>query len=1346
MTNVQQFLGDFDTRPVVLQVPGGWHVLGLVLGEGPMPLEVVIATAPGRPSLSDVRAVWKARLAGRATGLLLAVLHDGRAALCGPQGDQPPAFADLDVRRVEQLCRAALSEPDRHRALRFLLGALPEVEADTPGLRNQGLFATHELTAGVPVRNDWAGAAPKARIAQSKRGEELLRALGFTIDAMPGPTSILRAGERRAAVAVLLDRGESLEMSSNRFSGLSPVSYALAKADAESVRYVIAVAGPVIRLYSTDTGVGTGRRGRTETYVEIHLDLLAPDQVGYLWLLFSAESLLPGGAVEQILQTSQDYAADLGARLRERIYDDVIPPLAAALLDARRLRSPTAERLAETYQMALTLLFRLLFVAYAEDKELLPYRTNSLYRARSLKQKARDLVAIAQAGEGFDDTSTHWEDVARLFAAVDRGSREWSVPAYNGGLFSTEAEISPVGAALAKIRLDNPTFGPILSKLLVDETPEGVGPVDFRSLGVREFGTIYEGLLESEISLAEVDLTITESGKDKGKYKPASGRSLVVVKAGQPYLHNASGARKSYGSYFTKKFAVEHLLDHALEPALQDHLKRLESLGERKAGAVFFDFRVADIAMGSGHFLVAAVDRIERALSNYLVARPLPDVVGELARLRSAAREELGTLADGIEIEDTQLLRRQVTRRCIFGVDLNPIAVELARVSLWIHSFVPGLPLSFLDRNLIVGNSLVGIATIREAEDELNKVTGALYALSAVDLVGRARVAVERLAKLSDATAAEIREARKAYEEAKKAARAGEALFDVLTAARLDEDLRSKVFQHATHWVDQPERVLDSPEHRSARRLLKAIPPTHMPVAFPEVFLRDRSGFDVIVGNPPWEEATVEEDRFWTRQNPGFHSLRQSEQERTKAKLRKARPDLVLQYEGELQKSELLRLVLTAGPFPGMGTGDPDVYKAFCWRFWHLAADGGRVGVVLPRSALSAKGSEDFRRQLLESGRVSELTTLVNNRGWVFEDVHPQYTIGLVSFQKSVPAADQVLPLRGPFHDTTTYAAGLGRSPSLFVVREVLKWTDTAALPLLPTDASAEVFAQLRKSPRLDATSRGSWQVRPYAELHATNDKKLMKLTEDQPDGYWPVYKGESFDIWEPDRGVYYAWAQPEKMLMALQKKRERSATLGAKSAFAGFSPTWIRNRDTLPCLSPRIAFRDVARATDSRTLRSALVPPKVFITNTAPYLMWSSGTERDQALLLGFFCSLPLDWYVRRFVELHLNFHILNGLPVPRPEGDAPLAARAISLAGRLAAVLPVFRSWARSVGVACGKLPPNEKEDMIHELDAVVAHLYGLSEHHLRHIFQTFHEGWDYEERMAATLKHYEAWRVRR
>lgn len=232
-----------------------------------------------------------------------------------------------------------------------------------------------------------------------------------------------------------------------------------------------------------------------------------------------------------------------------------------------------------------------------------------------------------------------------------------------------------------------------------------------------------------------------------------------------------------------------------------------------------------------------------------------------------------------------------------------------------------------------------------------------------------------------------------------------------------------------------PKAVVGSKTRPLAQKSLKAIPTFHFPVAFPEVFLRQRSGFDVIVGNPPWEEATVEEDRFWTRHYPGFHSLMQSEQESAKKRLRRDGPDLVKVYEEELRKAELLRNVLTSGPFPGMGTGDPDVYKAFCWRFWNLVnREGGRIGVVLPRSAWAARGSHEFRLAVLEEGREEDLTQLLNNRNWVFVDVHPQYTITLTSLNRAARRDDETLPLRGPYASEERYVKEALKEPLRFSV------------------------------------------------------------------------------------------------------------------------------------------------------------------------------------------------------------------------------------------------------------------------------------------------------------------------
>ena len=159
----------------------------------------------------------------------------------------------------------------------------------------------------------------------------------------------------------------------------------------------------------------------------------------------------------------------------------------------------------------MVILFRLLFVAYAEDKDLLPYRTNDHYTVHSLKRTARRLVADRQAGTDHYDEHARslWHDVQEVWRAVNEGNSGWGVPAYNGGLFTDDPEVSKPGAALTALELTDAEFAPALAGLLIDEGPEGEGPVDFRSLSVREFGTIYEGLLESRLAVAQDDLTVT---------------------------------------------------------------------------------------------------------------------------------------------------------------------------------------------------------------------------------------------------------------------------------------------------------------------------------------------------------------------------------------------------------------------------------------------------------------------------------------------------------------------------------------------------------------------------------------------------------------------------------------------------------------------------------------------------------------------------------------------------------------------------------------------------------------------------------------------------------------------
>ena len=1346
------FLADLELRPLPSAYSSdiAFDPVGYTFGEGPNPLEVVVVQADRRPSAVNLRAAWTKRSAGRASPILVVALHADRTnvSICGPvvlpQTKKLSVYHDLEAEKAERICQSALDKPDRHAALTLIQETLPEVSDKILGVLNQGLLATHELEYGVVKRADWRESIHRAKPLRQQRKRTLLHNLGYNIQSRTGNLLALCDDDKPLAIAVLLNQGENVNSRSERFGNRTPVEAALARADNESLPYVIAATDDALRLYPAETGVGVGQRGRTETFVQLLLDLLSDEHIGYLWLLFSAEALKPGGTFTSVLDDSRQYATALGSRLRKRIYEDVIPRLAEYIAEARGMTTPDRQALDLTYQMALTVLFRLLFVAYAEDKGLLPYRTNEDYQSRSLNQKGRKLLDMENRRTPFEAGHFMWREVQDLFDAVDKGHHGWGIPLYNGGLFDSNPDTSPVGAAIHEISLSDQQFGPILNKLLIDDTPDGIpGPVDFRSLSVREFGTIYEGLLQSELSLAQTDLGL---GKD-GLYVPETRETRIVVREDEIYLHNASGKRKATGSYYTKSFAVEHLLDHALEPALTDHLARLKELGNSATSDDFFDFRVADIAMGSGHFLVAAIDRIEKRFSTYLAGNPIPDVTNELARLREHAGEILAKYGESQNFDDTSLLRRQIARRCIYGVDLNPLAVELARLSIWVHTFVPGLPLSLLDYNLVCGNSLVGIATIQEAKDIL-AAGYPLWTFNAMSLLGDAQAQLDKIARLADADASQIKEARAAYEAARESLAPSAALFDILAASRLDTRLQKQLNEgELVNWIAEETRhqLPDSAPHQIAKEALQATPPFHFPIAFPQVFLRERAGFDVILGNPPWEELQPEEDRFWTRYVPGLHSMPQYQQEEVKSRWRTTRPDLLAQFEREFAETATLRNVLITGPYPGMGTGDADLYKGFVWRFWSLISDGfGRMGVVLPRSVFATKGAAEFRKAVFRSGTILDLTFLLNTGGWVFDDAEHRYTIALTTLQKLKPDSTSKLPLRGPYSSRTSFEIGTQTAAVRFLLADVFKWTNSGLLPLLPDSFAAEVFLQIRHAPNLDTDDGKTWRARPYLELMANTDKKYMELVEEPEEGWWPVYAGRSFDIWEPDSGIYYAWAKPQKILERLLSKRQRGSR-NRRSAFHEFCNEWIADDKTYPAFYPRVAFRDIARATDSRTVRTALIPPSVVAQNKAAVFLWPRGNEEDMAYLLGILSSIPLDWYSRRFVEVNMNFHIVNAFPIPRPLRDNPLWQRVVALSGRLAAVDARYADWAAAVGVEYGPLDPALKDDMIFELDAVVAHLYGLNADQLTHIFATFHVGWDYHERLDAVLKHFKNWAKR-
>ena len=588
------------------------------------------------------------------------------------------------------------------------------------------------------------------------------------------------------------------------------------------------------------------------------------------------------------------------------------------------------------------------------------------------------------------------------------------------------------------------------------------GAIDFRDLSIREFGTIYEGLIGSTLSRAITDLS---RGPD-GSYVPARTGDEVAVKEGEPYFHDTTQARKATGTYFTPEFAVRHLLQRGLDPALDDHLERVRAHlmdgDEATAAETFFDFRVADIAMGSGHFLVGAIDHIESKFTAFLAQHSIPAIADELRRLAESARTALGPSASNFPIETAALLRRQIARRCIYGVDLSPIGVDLARVAVWLHTFVPGLPMSSLDHNLVCGNSLTGIDHIQTALEHLDPNCSAdqlsVFSQPIRDALETAKQRLVDAAQAAEASKAEVVRSAEALRMAMRDAEQARLLFDAAVGVRVGE-----LTLPETPSVEEIKARAQDPDIATAMADLQ---PAHFPFLFPEVFLRRNGGFDVVLGNPPWEKVKVEKQQWWGKSLPGIRSMSVGRMNSLIKQLQGERPDLKAAYMDALGAAKKMARYLKA-IFSGLGPGDTDLFQAFAWRFWELLRDSGYVSVVMPRSALSGSALVKWRRTILRGGSFEEVTTLINTGKWVFPDVHGQYAVALLTGRKG-RGHSGIVGMRGPLHSLEEYQGEM-KEPAVEVpTDEFESWSANASFPSLPTLESIDIFRKMFKHPLFD--------------------------------------------------------------------------------------------------------------------------------------------------------------------------------------------------------------------------------------------------------------------------------------
>jgi hypothetical protein len=416
-------------------------------------------------------------------------------------------------------------------------------------------------------------------------------------------------------------------------------------------------------------------------------------------------------------------------------------------------------------------------------------------------------------------------------------------------------------------------------------------------------------------------------------------------------------------------------------------------------------------------------------------------------------------------------------------------------------------------------------------------------------------------------------------------------------------------------------------------------------------------------------------------------------------------PELIERLHAERGRAIELRRYFAA-EYEG-ASGDPDVYKLFCQRYGQLLRKGGELGVVLPRSVFAAKGSASFRAWLFKHARPQRIDFLVNRGSWAF-DMEPRYSVALLVAQRHAAEGDGEFESAGVAASLLEFTEQI-QNPGLQLRKSALgRYLE---VPLLSAQVDADLLARLRKGSPF-AFGTGRWHCFPVAEFHETNDKHLWEgATEGRP-----LWKGESFDQFDPNgSGERRCIASRAALAKALKPRP------GAESLVAGEVKLAAR-RDAVrrTVERARIAFRDVSRATDSRTVRACLVPPEHFLTNKAPYLAFVDDDPRSEAVCLALMNSLPFDWQARRFVEINLNFFVLEGLRLPTLD-DETYAALAEASA-RLSCVDERFAEFASATGVGCGPLADEEREHLRVDIDARVARAYGLTPSELEVVYADF------------------------
>jgi hypothetical protein len=810
--------------------------------------------------------------------------------------------------------------------------------------------------------------------------------------------------------------------------------------------------------------------------------------------------------------------------------------LTAALDRRDRSRATPIDAL---FEQALTVVYRILFLQFAESRGLVPV-WHPTYRRGYTIAALREAITEGR-GRGT------WEALQAIARLANKGATagDLSVVAFNGRLFSPAHSPLVAGASIP-----DGTAMQVIDALTSREEPRrGRIAIAYSDLGVEQLGSIYERVLE---------------------LSPERDR-----RSGMPLLRRGD-LRKSTGSFYTPRSLTEFIVRRTLEPLTR------EATPEQVLA-----LKVLDPAMGSGAFLVAACRELARAYEEALIRD------GVAGAGDWSARDRAG-------------FRRLVAQKCLYGVDLNAMAVQLARLSLWLCSLAADKPLTFLDHRLRVGNSVLGTSphhVMSRAPGSSPRGKPTLFSDDVMEIVGRAIEVRQAIGRIPDDSVAQVhhKEALLAQLESDDSSwRRWKAICDLWCACWFWADGQEAPGRSefgAMCDVLREETALAPPALRARLALAARIALNrrffHWELEFPEVFASDGfQGFDAIVGNPPWDMVR------------GRRELRQS-----------------------------LRFTRDSGTFRLQSSGHGNLYQLFLERALRLARPGGRVGIVLPWGVATDHGSGELRRHLLDRCTVDELVVLDNRRG-IFPIHRALKFCALFLDNSGNTDRFQYRPAIAETRDLEREDETIQAAPRVEFSRALLEAVSgsSLAIPYVDSPVHVRVIEQLIASAFAAADRRG-WGLHFGRELNASDDRVLFS----EGGRGFPVISGRH---------------------------------IGPFTVNAEASSLRIREREARDRLGPavdryRLAYRDVSGSGNRVTLIAALIPPQVVTTHTL-FCLKNRLSHDEQLFLAAVLNSYVANYLVRTRVGTHVTTALVHTLPIPRPPSGSTSFQAIVSLARR--------------------------------------------------------------------------------